>query len=218
MATYTTTIKTLIEIEYPLGLMDYPIFDPKYRSALNKKITDHFQFREIGLETPALFVWWLNVKMREIMPYYNQLYESTLLTFNPLHNYTMNETSKKESVGSSEATGLTESTQTNQSNSKARNVHSDTPQGLLSLDAIESNDTYASDADINKVDGSATGTSNVNATNQNTVNNVDDYIKTVSGNNGMKSTPQLIQELRASFVNVDMLIIKELEPLFMSLY
>ena len=65
---------------------DIPIFDTTYRAGLFKKILLHYYTREIGYETVGLWKMKLNQKMREIMPYYNQLYESTLLTYDPLKN------------------------------------------------------------------------------------------------------------------------------------
>lgn len=63
---------------------NYPIYDESYRSVLETKILRHFYTREIGLETVGLWKLKLNTKMNEIMPYYNQLYKSALLEFNPL--------------------------------------------------------------------------------------------------------------------------------------
>lgn len=65
---------------------DYPIFDTLYKPRLECKILKHFYTREIGAETVGLWKLFLNRKMNEIMPYYNQRYNSELITFNPLHN------------------------------------------------------------------------------------------------------------------------------------
>lgn len=67
---------------------DYPIFDEAYRGVLEKKIIRHYYTREIGAETFGLFQLYLADKMNEIMPYYNQLYASELLSknINPLTN------------------------------------------------------------------------------------------------------------------------------------
>lgn len=54
---------------------DYPIFNESYRNVLNRKIIDHYYFREIGFETISLWQYKLRVKLNEIMPFYNQLYE-----------------------------------------------------------------------------------------------------------------------------------------------
>ena len=86
MSKYTTELRYLIENNFDLGLDDYPIFDESYRQLLNDKIINHYYFREIGMETAELFKRYLNQTMREIMPYYNQLYKSELLEFNPFYN------------------------------------------------------------------------------------------------------------------------------------
>ena len=65
---------------------DWEIYDEEYRPILCKKILKHFYTREIGAETAGLWKLWLNQRMAEIMPYYNQLYKSTLFEFNPLYD------------------------------------------------------------------------------------------------------------------------------------
>ena len=76
MAHYTVTIKTLLDNHFDLGLQDYPIFNESYRNILNKKIIDHYYMNEIGYETAELFKHFLNSRMNEIMPYYNELYKN----------------------------------------------------------------------------------------------------------------------------------------------
>lgn len=66
----------LLNYGVDLGLRDYPIFDESYRDALNQKIVNHFFDREIGAETPALFVMYLNRTMAEQMPQINRVYET----------------------------------------------------------------------------------------------------------------------------------------------
>lgn len=73
---------------------DFPIFDEKYRKVLEKKILKHYYTREIGLETVGLWKLKLNTKLNEIMPYYNKLYNSELLEFNPFYN--INRTTKSD--------------------------------------------------------------------------------------------------------------------------
>ena len=63
---------------------DYPIFDEAYRIPLEKKILKHFYTREICEETVGLWKLRLDDKMNIIMPYFNQLYSSELIKFNPL--------------------------------------------------------------------------------------------------------------------------------------
>lgn len=65
---------------------DFPIFDENYRSVLETKILRHYYTREIGLETVSLWKLKLSTKLNEIMPYYNKLYKSELIEFNPLYD------------------------------------------------------------------------------------------------------------------------------------
>ena len=66
---------------------DFPIFDENYREPLCKKILKHFYTKEIGEETVGLWKLRLDDRMNEIMPYYNKLYESELISIEPLINY-----------------------------------------------------------------------------------------------------------------------------------
>lgn len=63
---------------------DYPIFDNAYKLTLETKIIRHYYTREISEETYGLWKLRLEDRMKIIMPYYNELYNSTLLEFNPL--------------------------------------------------------------------------------------------------------------------------------------
>lgn len=65
---------------------DFPIFDENYRNVLEDKILKHYYTREIGAETIGLWKLWLNTRMNEIMPYYNQLYASEIIKFNPMYD------------------------------------------------------------------------------------------------------------------------------------
>lgn len=84
MAEYTIDIRHLLQRGFHLALDTYPIWSEDYRNILNQKIIDHYMFREIGQETPDRFNFFLSRKMNEIMPYYNQMYESQLIEFDPM--------------------------------------------------------------------------------------------------------------------------------------
>lgn len=65
---------------------DFPIFDPSYRNVLETKILRHYYTREIAFETVGLWKLKLDTRLNEIMPYYNQLYKSTLYEYNPYYD------------------------------------------------------------------------------------------------------------------------------------
>ena len=78
---------------------DYPIFDEAYRSVLETKILKHFYLREICAETVGIWKHFLDMRMNEIMPYFNKLYESELIEFDPLYDVDLTKDYKKDSKG-----------------------------------------------------------------------------------------------------------------------
>lgn len=133
---------------------DFPIFDENYRNVLETKILKHYYTREIGLETYGLWKLKLDTKLNEIMPFYNQLYKSALLEFNPLYEVDYSKTGNRDSSGTrdntennsetyDESTDINESHDESTTNSNdgtltkgttttTTNYFSDTPQGAIS--------------------------------------------------------------------------------------
>ena len=66
----------------------------------------------------------------------------------------------------------------------------------------------------------ATTSQKTNATNTTKLNSSENekYSRKLSGKNDSKSNSQLLMEYRQSFLNIDMLIIEELDVLFMQLW
>lgn len=83
----------------------FPIFDNDYKKPLCIKILRHYYTREIGFETYGLWRLKLETAMNEIMPYYNQLYESALLEFNPLVDADYTRSHEGEDSGEGSDTG-----------------------------------------------------------------------------------------------------------------
>lgn len=78
------SIENRVETVAPYIFQNFPIFDEEYRLGLEKKILFHYYMREIGQETEDAFIFYLNRTLNEEMPYFNKLYESELLEFDPL--------------------------------------------------------------------------------------------------------------------------------------
>ena len=83
---------------------DFPIFDENYRLPLETKILRHYYTREISEETVGLWKLRLEDKLNLIMPYYNQLYKSELLKFNPLYDVDLIRDHKRENAGENNST------------------------------------------------------------------------------------------------------------------
>lgn len=130
LSKYTTELRYLIENNFDLGLKNYPIFDENYRETLNNKIINHYYFREIGFETAELFKRYLNTTLNEIMPYYNQLYKSELLEFNPFYNVDKTISSDKNNNSVSDFIGNI----TGKNNQTATNANNQTATGNQQTD------------------------------------------------------------------------------------
>lgn len=177
----------------------YPIFDESYRSVIETKILKHFYTREIAAETAGLWKLWVDRRMNEIMPYYNQMYRSALLEFNPLYDVDLTTDHKKDSSG--------DTSTKSSSQSDAWRYYSDTPQGSVTN---LKNHTYLTDAENNTDDSSGNTSGNYADT--------ESYLEHVKGKSGGASFSQLLQQYRETFLNIDMLVIHELDDLFFNLW
>ncbi len=83
----TPTLGQLVQKGYPVFNDWWKTFVPEHREELERKIIHAYFFEQIGQETPEKFVYMLNAHLEQIMPYYNKLYESELIKFNPLLNH-----------------------------------------------------------------------------------------------------------------------------------
>lgn len=147
---------------------NFPIFDESYRSVLETKILRHYYTREIGLETAGLWKLKLNTKLNEIMPYYNKLYKSELIKFNPLYDVDLTRERKIEGKGTKD---------TENSENRSGNNNTETTQN---------NDSTVKETGSDN--GTTTGTAN-STQNQNTNGN---------GTNMYSDTPQgAITDLQA---------------------
>lgn len=202
---------------------NFPIFDESYRSVLCSKILKHYYTREISAETVGLWQLWLNTRMGEIMPYYNKLYESALLEFDPFKdtNYSRNHggTFTGDTVRNGRSEIDVDNSVTSNGTSNSKNLFSDTPQGAITN--IE-NESYLTNATLIKDTDTNTTTTDGNSTTQNTettgITNTDNWIETIVGKQSTVSYSKLLQEFRDTFLNIDVMIINDLSDLFMNLW
>ena len=254
-AGYNRTASVISEARPKIFSFDYRIFDTAYKPTLETKIIRHFYTREIAVESYGLWKLRLEAKMNEIMPYYNQLYRSALLEFNPLwtedistshtrgtdgtsinvNDKQSDSTSSNVNVGDRNKLERENNTNVNASegtihtDETSRDRYADTPQGALSN---VSNGRYLTTADQQTSNANSTEnqTTENNGTNTEVKNelvndlrnrsatNLDEYLEKIKGKRGVKSYPELLEEFRKSFLNIDMMIIDELKNLFFLLW
>lgn len=186
---------------------DFPIFDEEYRNVLCTKILKHYYTREIGEESVGLWKLRLDTALNEIMPYYNKMYMSAKMDFDPLKDVDVTTTDKRTTTGEGSGTANGSST----SNATSWNLYAETPQG--GLEGVESG-KYLTTATKDTNDGSST--TNTSSTSNSTT--TDDYVRKVVGKAGASSYSKLIMEYRKAIINVDMMVIESLNDLFMLLW
>lgn len=148
-----------------------PFFDESYRSVLCQKILKHYYLREICCETVGIWKLWMNERLETIMPYYNQLYESAKIEFNPMHDVDL--TRKHERTGNETSTGSgTSSEETSGRNDVTGNSETNTTGNGTSENTRTSTET-----------GSSSGTSNGSKTQKTSgsENKTDKYSDTPQG-------------------------------------
>lgn len=191
----TVELRKLVEAGVKIWDFDYPTYYPKgseEKAAFEQKVLDHFWFRQIGQETTGRFLHAFRTKVREIMPYYIQRYESAALLAaqeDPLESYRLTEELEQTNTGTSSGTNLSE------------RRFSDTPQGRIS-----NLDDYMTQAEV--VDGGSNG-----HTSGTTKSKLTRY-----GNIGVQPLGQELNTLRSAFIDVDLEIIGELNSLFLGVY
>lgn len=210
MSKYTITIKALMDNHFDFQLTDYPIFDESYRDTLNQNILNHYYMDEIGFETAPLFRFYLKQKLNEIMPYYNVLYEKQKeLLDNIAGNVNLTET--LERVTGTETESNSKSDSTSEGNSK--NLYLDTPQGSEYKGTIDDTD-YATNVTFGKSDS----TSAIEDSSTSSGSGTENYIKKIIGNNGKYYNVEVLNKIKNGLFNIDLLIINDLNELFMQIY
>ena len=226
MSKYTTEVRFICEYyaglteshDYPVNeiierarpkIFDFffPIFQESHRAELETKILKHYYTREIGLETVGLWKLKLDEKLNRIMPKYNQLYAIEAKNYDLLNDVDYTREGNKAGQNASQ-----DASQTSGSGSaQSWDLYSDTPQGAIT--DLDSN-TYLTNA--RKVNGSNSNTENRSGTHSGT--DSENYSERVHGKMPGKSYAELIMQAREAIVNIDEMIVRECNDLFMNIY
>lgn len=142
---------------------DFPLFDPTYKNVLCTKILRHYYTREIGFETVGLWKLKLQTKLNEIMPFYNQLYESELIKFNPLYDTDLHTTNvadkssenNREESKTGISSGNSVTAETGSTNINRENVEAGSSTGTSKSDntgaAVENTNRQTDRTDLDSI-------------------------------------------------------------------
>lgn len=219
---------------------DYGIYDPLYRGVFETKFIRNFYMREIGFETESLFKFQLETWLLINMAYFNKMFESELIDFDPLVNSEMkSDASKtKDTDGTINTTTNGNTTSTNKQNVTGtqsdstfnRGLESDTPDSRLAITTQDGSGVieYASKIAEDKLNRDATSTNNVDGTNTDTTNGsgntltditeTETYLQNRTGKIGSITYSKMLMEYRDSLIRIERKMFDEMQQLFMLVY
>lgn len=240
----TVELREIVESGVDIWGFDYPVPRPSIdyngktckvdfdKAAFEKKIVDHYYFRQIGQETVGRWLHYFRTRIREIMPYFVQLYEFDAKFRNiddPLESYNLVETFKQEHSNNGSVSGTSTSSNSserseegssNASNDLVRKF-SNTPQGSVSnLDdhlteaTVENGLQNGSSNQTANESGSASGSSEQTSEDSGSV----EHTLTKRGNIGVQPLGGEVENIRNAFINIDQMVINELKDLFLQVY
>lgn len=200
---------------------DYPSFyTGEEKKKFERKVIDHYYFRQIGQETVGRFLHMFRSRIRDIMPYYIQLYESEKFMQDiedPFATVDYTETYEEETSGQSsgQSSGSATGTQSSSNTESREHRFSNTPQG-----SISNLDSYLTEASKDNDSGSASGNSSSESTEQSSSESsgTTKHTLTKKGAMGVTTFGHDMIEYRQSFLNIDLMIINDLNDLFLGVY
>lgn len=200
----TVELREIVESGVDIWKFDYPVprstieyngktctvdFDKK---TFEQKIIDHYYFRQIGQETVGRWLHYFRTRIREIMPYYVQLYEFDAKFRNiedPLESYNLVEDFERQHSSNGSLTGSTSSEQS--SEITGNNTRSASGSDERSREAAGTEDRTREASSSNSKTGDQENVRKFSNTPQGSVSNIDNYLTeatTESGNNSETDT------------------------------
>lgn len=209
MPSITVALHEAIELSLDgdIGLKAYPIFDEAYRPILNQKIIDHYFNQEIGMETISMFRLAVKRRLNEVMPMYNQMYESQKLVIDPLNTVDLSTLSNTEGEQATKNTG--ESDNLSNTEASGRSINQSFPQT-----ALANNADYAESG----VDSSNRAAASAKATEASEGETTTKDQATSSTKGWQGSQAILLMQYRATFLNIDLEVIESLADCFMGVW
>lgn len=207
---------------------DFPFYveNEKIKIEFEKYLCYTYFNESIGFETPDAWKFAFKQKMLEIMPYYTELYRTTLFEYEPLINRvftssdTANETNITDSTSNANTSGKREdsSRANGSSTSDSQNITSDAPQINFSKNDYASGMTRGQNK--NSVKNSEKKTTSDSGTSSTVSKNIDDKNRNLKheekGFSG--SYQEEIKKIRENILNINKMICDSCYDLFMLIY
>lgn len=258
-AKYTVVLKSLLDDPQAKAAIDralstYPLYQPEKaydlippREEINRKLLNHYKYREIFCSAPGRFIDELEITMREIMPRYNELLKTVAIMADiedPFGNLDVVETFEQETTGMATSQGSTNTTQNTKENQTAtneahtsetangKNLEADTPQGSIvtapDITTVGNASKAIWNKDTSETDSSGSGATETNSeltseassdASSETTGTTKHTLKR-KGNQGVNTYAHDMNEFRISIMDVVDQIINDsrIQELFFMLY
>ena len=207
-----TKIKDLAKVgRIKIFDFDYPLSDKITKEEFECMILNHYLQRRIGFETVTAFKIQLNVKLNEIMPLYNKMFDS----ISEWDIFNDGEKTSRYGVDNREISSTSDTENNLHNETTSENISdrrkSDTPQNHLEN---VRDGSYVTEYNYDTNNASDTSESNGNSTNTTNTNDDNTYNETIekTSNNKIEILKQLQQEIKSVYS----LIFKDLDDLFYS--
>lgn len=218
---YGTDDKTKIKDLAKEGRSTFFNFDYELSQNITKEkfettILNHYLMRRIGFDTLTAFRIQLNVKLNEIMPLYNKMFDS-LQNWNILEDgrtITKTGTNVDNNSSSNTTNNTLANTSSNNTNNTSDRRESDTPQNQLS-DIRNGNYVTKYNYDTNTTTSQDASNSTGTSTSSTTDNKQNAYNETIVETAGNKI--EIYKQLQQDINNIFTMIFKDLDCLFYGL-
>lgn len=195
---------------------EYPLTENIRKEDFESMILNHFLMRRIGFETVTAFKIQLNVKLNEIMPIYNKMFDAieNWNIFSDGEIIKRNGTDDRTIDTNTETINALENNSTTNSSETSDRRNSELPQNQLESlrdGSYVSNYNY----DQNNAESSDSSTSNGSSNSTNNTNDNNIYSETIEKSPSDKIT--ILKEFQENIKSIYGMIFKDLECLFYQL-
>lgn len=207
MAQVTVELRNLLKTDFELFDFDYHFDDQEFKKELEQAVIDYYYFYEIGQETPEAFKHHFRARWLRMIGGINELYNTTLLKYDILSNYSLTEAMDQLAVNTHESSRDSDSTGSTQLSSDSTNKNSDYPQQPIA------GGDYLAEESKTTVDSESTDRAKTTEKTTTQDENNTTYRKTIEGITGT-SYPELIAKHRENIINIKQMVIEEMKPCF----
>jgi len=203
---------------------EYPLFDPAYRKIFETNLIRYFYYREIGQETVGRWKFQLETWLLLNMPYFNKMFESELLVYDPLTNTKIDVTNAttRGKTSTTDGTSNSSSDGTLSEDNFDRQLESNNPDSRLQITSQDGEGVieYASSIKENTDNTSKTsaGTSSDSSNVASSMDETEDYIQNRFGKIGNQSFSKMVLEYRSTLIRLELQVFDEMKDLFMVVY